>query len=69
MPVISIKEAIHLSNGEANQLTRECLNTAMMRLMSEVPPNQITIAEIVELAGERLFGWFWVNSIDWVSPF
>lgn len=51
MPVISTRDNLRLSNEEANNLTRECLCTAMMRLMSNTPLDRITIAEIVELAG------------------
>ena len=51
MPVISTRDNLRLSNEEANNLTRECLCTAMMRLMSSTPFDRITIADIVELAG------------------
>ena len=45
------KDNLRLSNEEANHLTRECLCTAMMRLMSSTPFDRITISDIVELAG------------------
>lgn len=51
MPAISAKDKLRLSNEESNQLTRECLCAAMMRLMSDTPLDRITIAELVELAG------------------
>ena len=51
MSAISAKDSLRLSNEESNHLTRECLCTAMMRLMSNTPLDRITIAEIVELAG------------------
>ena len=51
MSAISAKNALRLSNEESNHLTRECLCSAMMRLMSDTPLDRITIAEIVELAG------------------
>lgn len=47
----SNKDYLLLSNEESNRLTRECLCTAMMRLMSTTPPERITISEIIELAG------------------
>ena len=47
----SNKDYLRLSNEESNRLTRECLCTAMMRLMSTTPPERITISEIIELAG------------------
>ena len=51
MDVAPNREGLRLSNEESNQLTRECLSTAMMRLMSEKPIESITIAELVKLAG------------------
>ncbi|MCH1983260.1 TetR/AcrR family transcriptional regulator [Ruminococcus sp. OA3] len=40
-----------LSNEEANKLTRECLQTALVYLMSEKPFEKITITELVKRSG------------------
>lgn len=47
----SRKDNLRLSNEESNKLTRECLRTALMRLMSDTPLDKISIADIVEVAG------------------
>lgn len=45
------REVLRLNNKESNQLTRECLQLALMHLMSEHPYEKITITEIVRRAG------------------
>lgn len=45
------KDNLRLSNEESNQLTRECLCTALMKLMGDTPLDKISIGEIVECAG------------------
>lgn len=40
-----------LSNAKANQLTKECLQTALLHLMEKKPLEQITITELVAHAG------------------
>lgn len=40
-----------MNNKESNQLTRECLQLALMHLMSEHPYDKITVSEIVRRAG------------------
>lgn len=40
-----------LSNEEANRLTRECIQDALIHLMGEKPFERITVTEIVRLAG------------------
>ncbi|MCI8453525.1 MAG: TetR/AcrR family transcriptional regulator [Lachnospiraceae bacterium] len=48
---ISKKDALHISNKESNRLTRECLQTALIWLMSQKPFEKITISELVRRAG------------------
>ena len=45
------KEVLRLNNKESNQLTRECLQLALMHLMGEHPYEKITVSEIVRRAG------------------
>lgn len=45
------REVLRLNNQESNQLTRECICTAMMYLMSEKPYESISISEIAKRAG------------------
>ena len=45
------KEVLRMNNRESNQLTRECLQLALMHLMSEHPYDKITVSEIVRRAG------------------
>lgn len=42
---------LRMSNEESNQLTRECLRTALMKLMGSADLEDISISEIVRLAG------------------
>lgn len=44
-------ETLRLSNQEANQITRECLQTALILLMSEKPFEKISITELVKRSG------------------
>ena len=48
---IQKKEVLRMNNKESNQLTRECLQLALMHLMSENPYDKITVSEIVRRAG------------------
>ena len=43
------KEVLRMNNKESNQLTRECLQLALMHLMGEHPYEKITVSEIVRL--------------------
>jgi len=45
------REILRMSNEESNRLTRECLQTALIHLMSEKPFEQITITELVKRSG------------------
>ena len=45
------REMLRLSNMEAQSLSRECLETALFRLMEKKDFDRISIGEIVELAG------------------
>ena len=45
------REIQRLSNVEANRITRECLQIALMKLMTEKPIEKITISEIAKKAG------------------
>lgn len=40
-----------LSGERANQLTRECLQKALIFLMGEKPFNKISITELVKISG------------------
>lgn len=42
---------LRLSNQESNQLTRECLETALIRLLADKELEKISITELVRLAG------------------
>ena len=42
---------LRLSNEESNKLTRECLRTALMKLMEQKPFVQISISDIVKKSG------------------
>lgn len=41
----------NLSNKEANKVTKECLQTALIQLMSQKPFEKITITELVRRSG------------------
>ena len=45
------REVLRMSNRESNQLTRECLQTALIYLMSQMPFEKITITELVRRSG------------------
>lgn len=45
------KEILRLSNEESNKLTRECLRTAMFKLMEQKSFDKITITDIAKRAG------------------
>ncbi len=45
------REVLRLSNIESNKITRECIETALILLMSEKDYSNITISEIVQRAG------------------
>ena len=51
MPDMKSKDKLRLSNEESNQLTRECLCTALMKLMGDSALEEISINAIVDLAG------------------
>ena len=44
-------EILRLSNAESNRITKECLQTAMFKLMGQMPFDKITITEIAKRAG------------------
>jgi len=44
-------KVLRLSNEESNKLTRECLKTAMLRLLAKMDIDKITITELVKVAG------------------
>ena len=44
-------EILRLSNEEANKITKECLQTALLILMENKPLEKITITEIVNRSG------------------
>lgn len=45
------REVLRMSNRESNQLTRECLQTALIYLMSQMPFEKITVTELVRRSG------------------
>lgn len=45
------RDVLRMSNEESNRLTRECLQTALIQLMSEKPFDQISITELVRRSG------------------
>lgn len=45
------RNVLRLSNEESNQLTRECIQTALIKLLAEKPLEKITISEVVKKAG------------------
>lgn len=45
------KEQLRLSNEESRLLTRDCLRTALMKLMGDATLEKISINDIVNLAG------------------
>ena len=45
------KEVLRMNNKESNQLTRECLQLALIHLMGVQPYEKITVSEIVRRAG------------------
>lgn len=45
------RDMLRMSNKESNQLTRECLQTALIFLMSQMPFEKITITELVRRSG------------------
>lgn len=45
------REVLRMSNEESNRLTKECLRTALLQLMSEKPFDAITITELVRRSG------------------
>jgi len=45
------REMLRLSNEEAQKLSKECLETALFKLMGKKDFERISIGEIVELAG------------------
>ncbi len=45
------RDILRMSNEESNRITRECLQTALIQLMSEKPFGQISITELVRRSG------------------
>ena len=45
------REVLRLNNQKSNELTRECIDTAMIYLMSEKPYESISISELTKRAG------------------
>lgn len=50
-PEVKQREVLRLSNKESNKITRECIESALILLMAEKEYNEITISEIVKIAG------------------
>lgn len=47
----TIGEHLKMSNQESNRFTKECLQTALIALMSQKPFDKITISELVRRSG------------------
>ena len=45
------RAVLRLSNTESNQLTRECIGTALIYLMNEYPFDKITVTAIIRRSG------------------
>lgn len=45
------RAVLRMSNAESNQLTRECIRTALIYLMNEYPFDKITITSIIKRSG------------------
>lgn len=45
------RAVLRMSNAESNQLTRECICTALIYLMNEYPFDKITITSIIKRSG------------------
>lgn len=45
------RDVLRMSNKESNRITRECLQTALIYLMSQMPFDKITISELVRRSG------------------
>ena len=43
--------ALHKTNEESNRLTKQCIETAMLKLLKKKSINDITITELVKVAG------------------
>lgn len=43
--------ALHKTNAESNKLTKQCIETAMLKLLKKKSINDITITELVKVAG------------------
>lgn len=52
------RDVLRMSNEESNRLTKECLQTALVYLMSEKPFEKITITELVRRSGVSRSGFY-----------
>ena len=52
------RNIIRFSNEESNKITRECIETAFLSLLSEKEIDKITISEIVKKAGVSRTGFY-----------
>lgn len=52
------RESLRLSNMKSNELTRECVRTALIYLMSEKPFDKITVTSIIERSGISRAGFY-----------
>ncbi|MBP5185848.1 MAG: TetR/AcrR family transcriptional regulator [Clostridiales bacterium] len=48
---LSKRDVLRLNNQQSNELTRECIDTAMIYLLSEKPYESISISELTKRAG------------------
>lgn len=52
------KESLRLSNEESNKLTRECVRTALILLISDTPFDKITTTAIIKKSGVSRAGFY-----------
>lgn len=52
------KSVLRMSNMESKQLTRECIITALLYLMKDVPFEKITVTSIIERSGVSRAGFY-----------
>lgn len=52
------RDILRMSNAESKKLTRDCIQTALMSLMSSIPYEKITITSIIKRSGVSRAGFY-----------